>query len=151
MRQPASLTTKADGSDIAGDRKADLAALIARLEKATGPDRELDARIYAACFHPHGFDRMAERAFNRHDLRSYVWYDTEGRRITCWGDKAFTGSLDAAVTLVPEGFYWSYDIRGCAIVCAGEPPSEIYGDCRGHPSPVIALCIAALKARGEQP
>lgn len=99
--------------------------LIERLEKAAAPDRELDNLIWFWLGQPLPDDCA----------------DCPAR---------YTASLDAALTLVPEGHYWSFDSRGCAIVCADQPPSEIHGDCLGHKSPAIALCIAALKARAAK-
>ncbi len=71
--------------------------------------------------------------------------------------RPYTTSLDAALTLVPEG-WWLRSIEGCpqqnewdamldqktipwgkAIGCANENV--------GSPTPALAVCIAALKAR----
>ncbi len=63
----------------------------------------------------------------------------------------YTTSLDAAVTLVPEGFYWSLDYDCCARVFGPEDKSGNvpvgYSDEADAATPALALCAAALKAR----
>ena len=97
------------------------ADLIAALEKAEGPSRELDAEI------------------RKHVPGDYL--------------PAFTASLDAALTLVPEGLAWRVEPatpgytdwgKYRAGVTTWEKPYDLpsYGA-----TPAIALCIAALKAR----
>jgi hypothetical protein len=62
----------------------------------------------------------------------------------------YTRSLDAALTLVPEGLFWrvtNFDERAdgafAEVLNADRP-----GVCRGAAdTPALALCIAALKAR----
>lgn len=92
--------------------------LIAALEKAEGPSSEIDADI---------------------GLTAAGWEP--------WLSKLppFTSSLDAALTLVPEGLMWSVGTNG-----DGRYRADVWTDvveigigC----SPAIALCIAALEAR----
>jgi hypothetical protein len=118
--------------------------LAERCEKASGPDRELDAEIYNAA--PEA-NRKAER------LPMEKWGDRfdDGWR-TMWADredkypeklKRYTASLDAAMTLAPEGR--SADILRKAIdVClsaVGHRSTELV---KRLPAFVAA---AALKAR----
>lgn len=108
--------------------------LIERIEGAEGPSRELDAEIarslgrpwdYAADWGPRGRDKP-------------VAY-------------AYTGSLDAAMSLVPEGMRW------CVDTCNGNPRSfvEPRHPYEGQPfwgnaaTPALALCAAALRAIGD--
>ena len=113
--------------------------LIERLEKATGPDRELDEDIAHAV-----------------GVRSVMQWDHEA----CGGDGSFehmfpryTYSIDAALTLVPEGWEWRIDggylpDRHYACVMNMGLVSEPQFTVDKTPStPAIALCIAALKAR----
>lgn len=105
-------------------------SLIERLEKASGPDRELDVEIAMA------IDLPWNKAQRTGDGKSLV-------------APFFTSSLDAAMTLVPEGYDWSlfYD-NGEAI--SGCMPASEDGCCFSDnhaPTPALALCIAALKAR----
>lgn len=107
------------------------ADLIAKLESAEGPSRELDAEI-GKILHP-----------NPDDI---------GDLCSRYGDwpGPFTSSLDAALTLVPEGYWWT------AGDCRREKHARVAPeavDDDGHEAfsatVAIALCIAALRARGE--
>ena len=106
----------------------DYTNLIARLETAEGPSRELDYQIQRLVFSPM----------------------TNGNPV-----REFTRSLDAAVSLVPEGYRWSIEssekgllspVRPTASVGVDDPNAP-NGDMYFAPTPVLALCIAALKAR----
>lgn len=96
--------------------------LIDRLEVLCAPDRELDAEILIAAFGIQPRLSVAPR---------------------------YTSSLDAAVTLVPNGFQWQ--IRSIpteeTMVHVAQVDWRPPMNCQGY-SPAIALCIAALKARG---
>lgn len=124
--------------------------LIERLEKATGPDRQVDLAILNAI---------------RGD-GEWVFHDIHKMTVICnkYGNHApgnpicslerFTGSFDDARTLVPEGFYWlvgegrtreTEPLGGAQVfrpTYLVEPIAEAE-----HESAIIALCIAALKAR----
>lgn len=110
--------------------------LLARLEKAEGPDRELDWEIELT--------RGTAGTPGGHELPRY------------------TGSLDAALTLVPEHHRFLIDKRPYAD--EGRPDGyrcQVYK--QGYPyrsdgsdtptawasSPALALCIAALRARNS--
>lgn len=104
---------------------SDIDALIERLEKATGPDREIDAMILVV---------EEPRIF---DLLPY-WTPEERENIV----PRYTESIDAAVALVervlPEKA-WAVNGNGRAYItemCAGATPA-------------IALCVALLVARKE--
>jgi hypothetical protein len=114
--------------------------LIERLEKATGPDRVLDGAIFCACA-----PRMAE-----------CWpHWSKQERLDM--PAHYTSSVDAALTLVPEGWGISQledereneedpdKITGCYVRLAG--PSRCGFASTIHHTRAIALCIAALKAR----
>lgn len=138
--------------------------LIARLEKAAGPDRALDADIAATCKVTTDTDLQryigggaAEyRAEEGHLIRVYV----DGAMV--FGSEAprFTSSIDAALTLVPEGFRWGCSrsqeptkpqrpkFHGWVMPlhsCLADDEFEAWSEA----SPAIALCIAALKARKD--
>lgn len=99
-----------------------IATLAERIEQAEGPGRDLDREIAIASGRvPLGFE---------HDER--------------W--PTYTASLDAAMTLVPECEGWVIDGRSY-------PEAEICclnGDIVGAAAatPALALCAAALRARG---
>lgn len=101
--------------------------LIERLEKATGPDREVDSLI--------------------------ADWQVGKQRISIGGDARYTGSYDAARLLIPAGLFWLVSegktrpdepLGGAQI---RDPKSlEIITEAE-HQSAIIALCIAGLKAR----
>lgn len=129
-----------------------LSHLIERLEKATGPDRELDAEIFCAI--NHGFvTHHAAPGFAIKDQFGIIEngnlarspYISSNRRVS----PQFTSSIDAAMTLVPKGMEKDFtDLYGVARVSVGinANPGPFYGTHEGG-SLAIALCIAALKAR----
>lgn len=126
--------------------------LIAALETATGPNRKLDAAI--------------AKHIGWNNKKADLWWPPESvtwaRRTkqSLWDAErgplplsAYTASLDAALTLMPEGHCW--EVRHGFIPEAtvwfieneydpGSGRSVPHGR---HPIPAIALCIAALKAR----
>lgn len=100
--------------------------LITRLERAEGPDRELDAMI-------------------QHRI-------TSGMGCGAAQDAPrYTASLDAALALVPDGWHMSVNTTVGALLQG----SAAVRDRDGGPSfasaastPALALAAAALKARG---
>lgn len=138
--------------------KDDLLALASRCESATGPDRELDAAIQLGI----GYTLQRPAEPSRYPDRAR-WHDPDGVCLQ-WmeGDRCapyprdFTASIDAAMSLVPEGWFWR----------AGH--STLYdgwaGTNRVHPdhcdrqdetfahgkTPALALCAASLRARANQ-
>lgn len=113
--------------------------LAERIEAADGPDRELDGDIAEAVGAVPPF-------VHRRD--SPEWGSWSGGR-DHWDAPAYTGSLDAAVTLVPEGYSFNLgnDVRGWADVWFDVPVYD------GKPyegraaTPALALCAASLRAR----
>jgi hypothetical protein len=106
-----------------------LLELAERCEKATGPDRRLDFGILKAT--------CTER-----EECLYVNGKPEPR---------YTASLDAAMTLVPEGRGLIYKRHGIKNVwrvqiLSGDGNTFIDGDAA---TPALALCAAALRARGQ--
>ncbi len=120
--------------------------LIARLEAATGPDRELDVVIDMAQLNLRG-DPATPVYYDGYDKGN--WRDTVGLLRT---SPAYTASIDAALTLVPEG--WTRDVdatapeMGIAVALHGPNEKRVVGD---HENEPIATCIAALKARENKP
>ena len=100
--------------------------LIERLEDARGPNFDLDREImYAVHNTP-----MRHRSF---------------------GDMppAYSSSLDAAVSIVPDGWFWeagySRNVPHNARVASTNGSGGFVAECDSNRA--IALCIAALKAR----
>lgn len=129
--------------------KGSAGELIARLEAATEGSRELDSAI--ALTVGWTFEKRAgETKRWWREPNGPVWFrDTS--------PPFFTTSLDAAMTLVPDGYFW----RMGHVEQLSEDDEVMYGaellrylhvadrsDSMGHGlTAPIALCIAALKAR----
>lgn len=126
--------------------------LIERLSAATGPDRRLDAEIAAVVGAEHG-----SREYVRIGTRSIEYHDE-----IC---PFYTASIDAALTLVPKDTVWHLmtdygdlnrakigpvgNVRATIYRCNGAPP-DLFTQADGN-TPATALCIAALRARTENP
>jgi hypothetical protein len=125
-------------------RRDELLALAARVEAAQGADRELDGEISRAIGTP-GW-RLSDAG---------RWFQSCLRR----AQFAPTSSLDAAVSLVPEGWEWAAGINtpgyfrdGCAGWARVFPRSrqdQGTGN-RYATTPALALTAAALRALAEE-
>lgn len=153
-------STQRDASSSAG--ASSLSDLIARLEKATGADRELDAAIALAV----GTYRISKNGKSIWDVRtdsggqfvigrsqpdqSEPYSPEEAARLlsTTIGLPRYTESIDAAMTLgafpihemghlKPDKVHW--------YVVLGDP---LMSQSR-HAVPAIAICIANLKALSQ--
>lgn len=115
--------------------------LIERLEKATGPDRQLDADILNTCGH---------QALDRGPRIGWEWR-RDGKGI--WSRMPSpTASIDAALTLLPDGYAWTICNRPFQKdfwASVADP----YDDGGGNPAigktAATALTAAALKASQE--
>lgn len=130
---------------------ASLSDLLARVEAATGPDRELDDSLaLASGWHPPGVD---PRLFSNPDTH----------RLYAHHAPAFTASLDAALALcerVLPGWRWTLDSESNREgVPRGKPGASVYidqydPDAPFHsaeaPTPALALLAAMLKALDAQ-
>ena len=125
--------------------------LIERLKAATKGSRELDAEI---CVHLLGGGAYAAESPFNGEWCVYKGEDSAGRPRLAENKKgdvpdtrlSYTTSLDAALTLVPEGYDWIVaDVNGHV----GGTPYACVGDEKQHfgETPCLSLCIAALKAR----
>jgi hypothetical protein len=122
-----------------GRPMSSLSELIDRVVAATGPERRIDAAIcriidLPKCEYPDCLPDVMVRILDR---------------VESGGDDpevpAYTGSLDAALTLLPEGWEWELSwIYGRACAKLGDPLLSI--DCDGS-TPALALVAACLKAR----
>lgn len=131
-------------TDIAKIAAEKLEELAARVEAATGPDRELDAEIALAV----GIvkEREGNTFFGHRDYSCMVlergYYDHDGSAPEL---PHLTASIDAAMTLVPEGWDWQYSsYTGTAYVHQGDRTTF------GHTKVgALALCAAALRAKAH--
>ena len=115
------------------------AELIAALVAATGPSRELDAQVHEA-------DAVSP------NWKKWLFADGSISVLI----PPYTGSIDVALMLVPEGNYW---IVACGKTRSDEPlygarvlpptfdPDAVpLGEGESDASAATALCIAALRA-----
>lgn len=127
-----------------------IAEIIARLEKAEGPDGEIDAMIWFTV--------------NRGAASRCYWSASTGmpkpidlpfppglgRHAVIAKSPRYTSSIDAALMLVPKSWrlqdIWQSDDGESWYAGVRIPGNEVGSD-DGCCSPAIALCIAALKAR----
>lgn len=114
--------------------------LIKRLEAATGPDRELDIAIDRALF-PESYARPSDPT--PVDLPED--FGKDAMSMMMHPAPAYTASIDAALTLVPEGARW--DVQRDRTAAFASIDGVTTGRCA---TPAIALCIAALRARAER-
>jgi len=125
--------------------------LIAALEKATGPDRELDAQLAIAA------GDVPDDAFRPCASRDVGAFGVGGYGI--WVAPLYTASIDAAVALVPRnkaGGCWyelhrAWGLSSARVRVYPENPwdgrtVEAVGESAAE-NIALALCLAALKAR----
>jgi hypothetical protein len=119
--------------------------LIERLERAIGPDRELDARIHAAV----SWACRPEATFAFYPASSSYDVHLGDARATDQASETYTETIDAALTLLPNGWRWHVDCRPGAQCWHGlQSVFDDDGDSLAA-TPAIALCIAALRARAK--
>lgn len=121
----------------------ELGELAERLEKASGPDQEIDGAICLAL----GWTLQKMKG----DSRPY--YRKPGVTLYYMRSEppAYTTSIDAALTLVPEGWTWDVDATApeLGIDWTLHAPSKHGRRITGTSEhAAIALCIASLRARG---
>lgn len=136
--------------------RADLIALAARAEQAQGPDRALDADITLAV-NPELGAAPWERITYPSGGASVFADRSDPDNLNVVSPPRFTASLDAALTLVPEGWTFtvhSGDDRGPPVAyCVpnmGRLPWPHWVDDINAATPALALCAAALRARAEE-
>lgn len=132
-----------------------LGEIIKRLEAATGPDRSLDTAVMQAIGYE-AKDVLGERPGRFEQLTGYLCRKPGDAHWT--PTPHVTRSIDAALTLVPDGWAWQvgpFNFKRISWAQLAEPADDIQGYGPGiknraqadHVVPAISLCIAALKAR----
>lgn len=125
----------------------EIAALIAKLEMATGPDREIDTEIWLLV--TPGATRKKWSYTHTATGRLCEVDETRqaDRRLIIVPD--FTASVDAAAKLTPQAHDWALHVDNGKAIAGCMPASEDGCDCSDShgATPALALCIAALKAR----
>ena len=137
----------------------ELLRLAERCEAAKGPDRELDARIWCTLhgkrYTDHNPVYAAYAAENPETQVEFTEPPKRSRRVTgphTGGHaKPVTASLDAAMTLVPEGWRWELTTTGF------KPGASMIGPVRAAlgigsyaATPALALTAAALRALAQK-
>ena len=118
--------------------RSELLALAARVDVATGADRMIDEAISPA------LGWLAPKP----PLRS--WRTPQGYRASD-GVPRYTASLDAALTLVPEGWDWAVTKGfGESALAAASPANSVATVETQAATPALALTAAALRARAEE-
>jgi hypothetical protein len=117
----------------------DMDELIKRLEAAGGPARELDRDIALAVGYRFGPTPSKQWDEDWPDI-----FDPAGNEVPLL--PSFTESIDAAATLVPEGYIWDVTSTGTAWADCMDGDLDQFVGSKGA-TPAIALCIAALRAR----
>lgn len=118
---------------------AALIALAERVEALAGPCRETDAWVFnAICCNGRTGEFPDQTAW----VAAAIKFN--------WNTGRFTSSLDAAMTLVPEGEEWSvhrveYDNKGCPAAIVNMSLPQVLAA-----TPALALTAAALRARAAQ-
>ncbi len=124
-----------------------IAALIERLEKLTGPDRECDVAIFRVLKPEYAGPewQLYGRGLRHVNDSSDVRTPEPPERTPGY----YTASIDAALTLVPEGMDYVElkrfsDGWYAKVDEASHEPDRFVGY---QKPPAIALCIASLRAR----
>lgn len=134
-------------------REGTIADLIARLEKATGNEWELDRLIFEAVHFPAEYGGSKVESWSRGGAgHGYTINTVDGwRHLDACNAPNYTASIDDALTLVTErwrkdiwlkrhnGHHWSCELH--------IPSSEVDGR---HVHAPIAICIAALRLQGRE-
>jgi hypothetical protein len=128
---------------------SELLALAERIEKATGPDRWLESEIWRVV---NGWpEEDGERFEDRTTAPAPWWRRDPNDRVAFECAPEFTASIDAALTLVPQGWRFSVDNlnrAGPLAIC--EPDRGAYVRAEAT-TPALALCAAALRALASAP
>jgi hypothetical protein len=141
---------------------SELLKLAALCEKAEGPDRELDADVFKALGAPVPFQFMNKLiALEFNDVEQAYFARVSDDMQVRYSPPAYTASLDAALTLVPEGLEWELLALDAArdprfgrfqarimLLTYAEDPEELGPQAIANAAtPALALCAASLRAR----
>ncbi len=111
--------------------------LALRCEAATGPDIALDSDIHSVV----SSDRKHPYIVGTHIDDTHP----SGRPYSA---PAYSASLDAAMSLVPEGWFYEIESKTSSAVVWKEPGPTPHTLSEAA-TPALALCVAALRARGS--
>lgn len=138
-----------------------LQALAERLEKATGPSRELDAALHVALVKPEQYPddlryfRLPSASMDHMDMCAPGTYWLKQRSgASLQTAPTYSASLDAAIALcervLPDNMRWSISnaaVKPRANVFPLSPTRPIMGPYSSAATPALALCLAIVRAR----
>lgn len=135
----------------------DLPALLARLEAAEGPDRDLDAALHVGLCKPQQYPddlryyRLPSPNMDHMEMCAPGTYWLKKRSgQSLQAAPHYTASLDAAIALCERampGWGWSVTRKGgCSWACVNEPYATVEIVRGEHTQPALAICIAIVKA-----
>jgi hypothetical protein len=135
----------------------ELLALAARVEAATGVDQILDADILLAAS-PELAAAPWERVAYSSGMRAFFVDRSDPDRNNVVSPPAFTSSLDAAASLVPEGYAWAVyggtreegHATAYCVPKGGRLPWPAWVDDVNAATPALALTAAALRAKAQE-
>lgn len=118
-------------------------ALIVRLSNATGPDQALDAAIFRAIGAPVPFQFATALVALTYDEMDECYYAPIGGMRIRYTPPTYTGSMDAALTLVPPLYDWimGHTNGGLTIYASVGDQYDMFGN-----TPPLAMCAASLRA-----
>ena len=136
---------------------SDLDALLERLEKATGPDRELDEAIMALFYtlderHIGTTEGWDDDPDSFKPVKDRVWVDPATDKWVSTAAFHFTASIDAALALVERVLPgWMHANGNCGEqnmpwACITEPDEPCRDFSAGAPTEPLAILIALLRA-----
>lgn len=130
--------------------RATLETLLARVLEGEGPDRELNAEIEAWLTGRVTHPRKPGWTFEKQDAEWKLARLADSPFISQASRPAplYTASLDAALTLVPEGWTWAR-YHGGAFECAVLDERRSRFERGEAATPARALIAACIKARME--
>lgn len=144
----------------------DTAGIIERLEAASGPGRELDARIwwiqmspgYRQMFDATGYiSKVVEREWNSGNIFGLFYCSSDAPPDRFDSAPKYTSSIDAALSLVPEGWLLSLEQDHCRGSSTGfKWRCDLNHTCLdaldGKPfsAAPLAICATALRARSHK-
>lgn len=131
-----------------------LLELAERVERAEGPDSALDAAISAEVRLDAVPDwaRMWAGEWRGHDDGTVHMVHADGSLGPHLKARAWTASIDAAMTLVPEGAVWLRKSPETMSIYTPPKDEKVWAahiDAKGA-TPALALTSAALRARASQ-
>ena len=128
--------------------KSELLKLAERVEALSGPDVETDLAIAVSIG---AVPEAYERAIVHGKPMPYYWHSTD-TKAGYWTPLEYTGSLDAAMTLVPEDHIWAIEADTSSEKCGAWCYDKDCQNTRPHlaATPALAFCAAALRALAKE-